>query len=285
MGVVGEMSDEKPLSTDPHDGLAPVVTPPASTGPKMSAAKPQRAFGQTEIAFPDRPNPEVTRQDNSLFGMPPEVAALSGLAVGRAMGVAGLTAAGRAVAGLKAAGAQVAPVIKYEVVKSALQAAGISPTLATAGAMAISAYKGGATTAGETAAKDTGVAAEATQTAAGAPASVAAQPPVAAPIASPAQASPAGAVAQGPPSSVGKAMNDLLQMAKDAKTAGKPTLRTSEQVNQAFKLIQTGTSPADAFQQVTASDAFNRQFGLSTPTGNDLRFPKGMRGNPSGAQQ
>lgn len=136
------MSDEKPLSTDPAAGLA-ASAPAAAAGPKMSAAKPQRAFGQTEIAFPDRLSPEATREDNSLFGMPPEFAALSGLAIGRAIGNSALSAAGRAVAGLKAAAGSVTPVLKYEATRTALKAAGVPDGLASAAAVVVAGYKRG----------------------------------------------------------------------------------------------------------------------------------------------
>lgn len=277
------MSDQKPLSTDPQEGLAPIV--PAVEGPKMSAAKPQRALGQTEIAFPDRPSPEVTREDNSLFGMPPEVAVLSGMAVGRAMGATGLTAAGRAVAGLKAAGAQVAPVIKYEVVKSALQAAGLSPSLATAGAMAISAYKKGAPAAAEAEAIATGphmdrsvpmrpseLTAEqlaqrikqpgsitdearaqfdAAKAARNGPIGVTAQPPAAEPIAAPAPVSSA--------------------------VAAKPTASAPE-VKEYFRLRAAGKTDAEAQDAIQAARAMNAQFGMTPPTVAQTKFPKGMRG-------
>lgn len=293
MGLVAEMSDQKPLSTDPHEGLAP-VTPPADTGPKMSAAKPQLALGQTEIAFPDRPSPEVTREDNSLFGMPPEVAVLSGLAVGRAMGVAGLTAAGRAVAGLKAAAGQAAPVLKYEVVKHALQAAGISPALATAGAMAISAYKKGAPPAAEAEAIATGphidrsvpvqagsltaeqlaqrikqpgsiteearARFEAAKAARNGPIGVTAQPPAAEPITAPAPATPAAALPE--------------------TVTAKPML-TAPETKEYFRLRMAGKSDAEAKTAIEAARAFIAAHGLTTPSAAETRFPKGMRGGVS----
>lgn len=292
MGLVAEMSDQKPLSTDPHEGLA-AVAPPTDSGPKMSAAKPQLALGQTEIAFPDRPSPEVTREDNSLFGMPPEVAVLSGLAVGRAMGVAGLTAAGRAVAGLKAAAGQVTPVLKYEVVKHALQAAGISPALATAGAMAISSYKKGAPPA-EAEAIATGphmdrsvpvqagsltaeqlaqrikqpgsiteearARFEAAKAARNGPIGVTTQPPATEPIAPPATASPAAAMPE--------------------TVAAKPML-TAPETKEYFRLRMAGKSDAEAKTAIEAARAFQAAHGLTTPTAAETRFPKGMRGGVS----
>jgi len=122
---------------------------------RISGANPQRAIGQTEIAFPERLSPESTREDNSLFGMPPEFAVLGGLSIGRAIGAKGLTAAGRAVAGLKATAETVTPVLKYEVTHQALRAAGVPEMLAIPAAMIVSGYRRGAKAA-ETATAATG---------------------------------------------------------------------------------------------------------------------------------
>lgn len=111
-----------------------------SLAKKLTPDEQKAFFDYQQIA--NKGKGERTREDSSLFGMPPEVAVLSGLSIGRAMGAAGLTAAGRVVAGLKNAAGQAAPVLKYEAVKAGLQSVGISPTLSTAAAMAIAGYKG-----------------------------------------------------------------------------------------------------------------------------------------------
>lgn len=84
---------------------------------------------------------ERDRQDNTLAGMPPEFAALSGLAIGRAVGAPALTAAARAVAGVKAIAGQALPQVKYEVTKSALEAVGVPRVLSIPVALMVSGYK------------------------------------------------------------------------------------------------------------------------------------------------
>jgi hypothetical protein len=86
---------------------------------------------------------ERSREDNSLFGMPPEFAALSGLAIARAVGAPALTAAARAVAGIKAVAGQALPVVKYEVTKTALEKMGVPSALSIPVAMMVSGYKRG----------------------------------------------------------------------------------------------------------------------------------------------
>lgn len=111
-----------------------------SLAKKLTPSEQQAFFDYQQTA--NKGKGERTREDNSLFGMPPEVAVLSGMSLGRAIGAEGLTAAGRLVSGMKNAAGQAAPVLKYEVVKHGLQGIGFSPTLATAAAMAIAGYKG-----------------------------------------------------------------------------------------------------------------------------------------------
>lgn len=98
-------------------------------------------------------DPELGRVDNSLLGMPPEMAALSAMAVTRAAAVPAANLMGRAKAAMVAAGAQAAPQLKYEVTKSALQGLGVPAPFAMAAALMVSGYrKGGgkATPAAET---------------------------------------------------------------------------------------------------------------------------------------
>lgn len=86
---------------------------------------------------------ERGREDNSLVGMPPEFAALSGLAIARAVGAPALTAAARAVAGIKATVGQALPAVKYEVTKTTLEKLGVPSAVAIPIAMAVSSYKRG----------------------------------------------------------------------------------------------------------------------------------------------
>lgn len=84
---------------------------------------------------------ERNRADVTLGGMPPELAAVSGLGVARAVGGAGLSLAGRAVAGAKAIASQAGPVVKYEALKHGLSALGLPATVSIPLAMAVSGYK------------------------------------------------------------------------------------------------------------------------------------------------
>lgn len=87
---------------------------------------------------------ERNRPDNSLLGVPPELAVVSGVGLGRAI-VGGAGPAGKAIAGAKNAAAQATPVIKYEVTKAALEHVGVPSAIAVPVAMAVSGYRRGAT--------------------------------------------------------------------------------------------------------------------------------------------
>lgn len=98
-------------------------------------------FGAYQKAHPA--GSELHRADNNVLGMPPELAAVSALGVGSAMAAKGLSTAARVVAGGKSLVSQAAPVLKYELTKTGLQALGVSPSLATAAGMIVSGMKGG----------------------------------------------------------------------------------------------------------------------------------------------
>ncbi len=93
--------------------------------------------------------------DNSVLGVPPELAAVSGLSVARAMAAPGLTLVARGIAGTKAVAAQAAPVVKYQLIKSGLEGMGVPSVLAIPAAMVASGYKKTAAETG-TAAADEG---------------------------------------------------------------------------------------------------------------------------------
>lgn len=139
---------------------------------------------------------ERTRVDNSVGGLPPELAAVSALGIGRAVAAPGLSIVARGMAGVKAAAGQAAPVIKYELVKSGLEHMGVPSPLAMAGAMAVTGYKRGAGKAAveaPVAAEAAPVAAEAIGAPVGAPAAPPTSPMAAASVAQPAPAGPAAA--------------------------------------------------------------------------------------------
>jgi hypothetical protein len=77
---------------------------------------------------------EGNRSDNQVLGMPPELAALSALGVGRAVLTPGLNAVGRVIAGAKATAGQAAPYIGSEVVRHGLKAVGVPEPFASVGA-------------------------------------------------------------------------------------------------------------------------------------------------------
>lgn len=86
---------------------------------------------------------ERHRADNEVLGMPPETAALGVGAIGRAVAAPAVNAGARIAAGLKAAGSQAAPNIKYELVKTVLQKAGLPAPIAVPAAMIISGIRRG----------------------------------------------------------------------------------------------------------------------------------------------
>lgn len=86
---------------------------------------------------------ERHRVDNSVLGVPPELVATGIVGVGRSMVSAGVGAAKKAVAAAKALASETAPVIKYEVTRSGLEAIGLPPSLAIPAAIAVSGYRKG----------------------------------------------------------------------------------------------------------------------------------------------
>lgn len=84
---------------------------------------------------------ELTRTDNQVLGMPPELAAIGAVRAGAAMADSAGGLATKAWAGLKSIGAQAAPVAKYQIVKSALDAAGVPQSVSIPTAMVFSGYR------------------------------------------------------------------------------------------------------------------------------------------------
>lgn len=86
---------------------------------------------------------DATRPDASLLGLPPELAVLGGLGVGRAA-MTGTGVMGRAAAGATAAATAAGPAVSYEMVKSGLELVGMRPSVATTIALLVSGYRRGA---------------------------------------------------------------------------------------------------------------------------------------------
>lgn len=108
---------------------------------KLTPSEQQAFFDYQQQA--NRGKGELTRVDNSVGGLPPEVAVATAVPVARAIagtGAAGLSLAGRAAAGVKAATVQAAPALKYELTKSALTQIGMPPAVAIPIALAVSGY-------------------------------------------------------------------------------------------------------------------------------------------------
>lgn len=307
------MADEQPpaLTTEDYQALHAMQISDDPGQRSQAADLAKKLTGDERKAFFDYQQSanagkgERTREDGSLFGMPPELAVVSGLSVGRAIGAAGLTAAGRAIAGLKATAAQVTPQLKYAAAQEAMNAIGVPKRYSIPAALIIAGLKnpkGGA--AAEAEATPTGPhmdrsipvrpseltqeqlkqrifqgygtppAAEVRQQAVAgarlnAQRAAAAQAQAAAPIAAPEPVSPAAAA---PP--------ETAVPAPPAATF-KPGVSgkfTAAEVAQGMKWKAAGVSDAQILERIEASRAFNVAAGLTPPTVAQTKFPKGMRG-------
>lgn len=96
---------------------------------KLDADQAQKFFDFQHAANPV--DAERNRQDNSLGGMPPELAATSILGVGGAMMRAGASGASKMAAGAKAAVGMATPVVKEEMTRRALESMGLPSSIAT----------------------------------------------------------------------------------------------------------------------------------------------------------
>jgi hypothetical protein len=109
------------------------------------------------------------------------------------------------------------------------------------------------------------------------------------PIAPPASASPAATPPQvAAPAAPAMKLSDRLNLfMRTARQAG-VTLSPDDYLA-LNKAVTAGADPQAAIGALIAernpAAAFAAKYGLPQPSGNDLRFPKGMRGNATGAQQ
>lgn len=114
--LLGLLKSDDPGSRTLGQSLAKKLTPDE-----------QQAF----FAFQQKANTgrnEATRQDVSVGGVPPELAAVAGAGGVAAAGESGLSAAQRLYAGLKSLTAN--PVIRYQLVKGGLETAGVPSSIA-----------------------------------------------------------------------------------------------------------------------------------------------------------
>jgi len=251
---------EQLLSTDPKAGQLLSEDPSAGT---PAAAAPAGTWEDRGIGgkvwHPASGGSERTRVDNSLLGMPPELAVLAPIGIARAIAGAGVGMAGRAVAGAKAVVEQAAPAVKYEATKHALEAMGIPSPLAVAAAIAVSGYKKGAPV----------KAAPAARAPRSAPAASTAAPTSAAPVAAPvAEAAPALAAARAPipmparPTLVPKpstaaALPDQKALNEAALAARRATYSASQQ---AAPVAQAAAAAPAAADRIALTAAETKEF-------------------------
>ncbi len=142
--------EAQPVGTKMTFGGDEAIKPPPASA-STAAAKPSAGYWEDrgmagKVWHPaDRRNSsDVGRIDNSVGGLPPEMAAIAGAKVLGAAAEPALSLGGKALAGAKSIASQAAPGLKYEVTKSGLQAIGVPQPIAVAAAMAVAGYKKGA---------------------------------------------------------------------------------------------------------------------------------------------
>lgn len=107
----------------------------ASALAKKLTPNEQQAFFDVQKQM--HPQGEIGRKDNSVMGVPPEMAVMAPIAGARALaGVVGT--GGKVAAGTKAAFGSVAPVVKYEATKTGLEKIGVPSSVATVIAAGVS---------------------------------------------------------------------------------------------------------------------------------------------------
>jgi hypothetical protein len=264
--------DSPPTEQELHQIFAQMASGPRAPESRRRVLPPGGPADETAPAWVDRGvagmeylpngftggNPELNRPDNSLLGLPPELAVLSGAGIARAAGT-GLSAAGKAVAGAKAAAGQAGTALKYEATKSGLEAMGVPTAVAIPIAISVSGYTGRA------AAKPRAPRqAKTTPTEAAAPASPPASSPAAAAPQTQAAPPPAAPAAPSAPRSSGA---QTLELPPSARTRGQMSPQwiqndlavaarranvklTEPEFRQAETLVRQGQSPVEAVASV-----------------------------------
>lgn len=145
--------------------------------PTAPATPPQGTWEDRGIAgavwHPASAANERGREDNSVLGLPPELAALSAAGVARAAVAGSAGARARLAAGVQAAVGEAAPYVKYHAAKGLMRSMGLPDMIAEPLAWIVSGYKKGSSPAVTTAAADAAPAASMSAT----PASPATPPP------------------------------------------------------------------------------------------------------------
>lgn len=211
---------------------APKAAPPPPVAPSGAGTWEDKGIAGKVWHPNEGPTNERGRPDNSILGMPPEMALLPAVGISRAV-AGGLNLGGKAIAGGKAALSHAAPALKYEATKVALESVGIPAPLATSVAIMVSGYKRSA----KPAVKTSGASAPPAVSSPGAPASPAApSAPAVAPT------SPAG-----PQWSPQRLRNELGLAARRNKV----TL-TEQEYEVAAGMVQQGVPATDAVKTVAA---------------------------------
>lgn len=213
---------------------------------------------------------ERNRADNSLGGLPPELAVASGLGVMGAMrGAAGM--ASKAKAGIGAMAGQAGAALKYELVKGALEKVGVPPTIAIPTAIAISGYRRGGAAKAEGAAAEGKAATSPGETAAGG------TPPPSGPPPSPAPGAPRAKSPQQILNEEALARRRAEYQARQTAPVEKPALSAVE-TKEYLRLRVAGKTDEQARAVIAASRGLNSSLNLKTPTPAETKFPKGNRG-------
>lgn len=265
------------------------------------------------------PGEEKPRPDSNILGWGDQGAGIApedALAAGSVVRSVAGAASGGMLAGVKAAVAQAAPVVKYEIIKTAFEKAGLPSSIAIPAAMAASGYRRGvkaAPAAVETAVAEAPLRPPPNTTgtsfspapmpvpSGGPPASapVVQGPPAAVTVPVPTAPPPTAATPSGSGLPDQKALNEAALAARRAayqqrlaaETAqatqastgnvmAAASELTTEEKKALFDLVSRGVPGPDAVKNILAQRALRTQFNLTTPSEADIRFPKGMRGKP-----
>lgn len=267
------------LSTDPNAGEYLSTDPNAgNAGPKLGPHPEatiggggfweDRGIGGMAYHPKEGAGSDTTREDNSLLGLPPELAAMGALGVGRAVLGTATNAAGRARAGLTAALSQATPVIKYELTKAALTKVGVPEAAAIPLAMVVSGYRKHGAPRARTAAS--GPVASAPEPVAAAPAAPA-SPPVAASTAPSTARTPSPT--PGVPAEPSSPARAVAGRGAKASAAAAQTLKnlklTPEEERQGAIWLERGVPPDVILARILGSRQLTTS--LKTPTPDAVR--------------
>jgi hypothetical protein len=230
-------------------------------------------------------------------------ATAAGRTITRAVKSAGTGTVGAMAAGLKQAAIEATPVVKYEATRTALKAMGAPDLLASSVAMIVSGYrftKPEPTPSGLH--LDRSVPARASDltpqqlrerivSGYGTPTAVESPLELTRRLKAENQArlaatSPAESVSGGTPLPSGPPPESVpvgTQAAPAAAPAAPKVKVPAAQMKEYIALRQRGMTHEQAVNAIQAALAFQQRFGTPTPTAQETRFPKGMRGKASGA--